>query len=83
VVVPIGPNWGTNNVFFLGVTDTVPFDRVQIVETGDATDGTLYDNVLAGFAIPEPGSVVLIVLGGACAVGRAIRFRRRPSWRDR
>lgn len=77
LVSPLGPNWGTNNVFFFGVTDTVPFDRVQIIETGDATDGMIYDNVVAGFAIPEPGAVVLIVLGGACAVVRANRYRRR------
>jgi hypothetical protein len=73
----VGPNWGSNNVFFLGVTDTVPFDRVQIIETGDATDGMLYDNVVAGFAVPEPGSVTLIMLGGVCAVGWAMRFLPR------
>jgi len=77
VVTPLGPNWGSNNVFFLGVTDTVPFDRVQIIETTDGTDGMLYDNIVAGFAIPEPGALALMVLGGACAFGRPIRFRRR------
>jgi hypothetical protein len=77
LVSPLGPNWGSNNVFFLGVTDTVPFDRVQIVETTDGTDGMLYDNIVAGFAVPEPGSLVLTMLVGACAAGRPIRFRRR------
>jgi hypothetical protein len=76
----VGPNWGSNNVFFLGVTDTVPFDRVQIIETGDAADGMLYDNIVAGFAIPEPGSLVLVMLGGAWAMGRASRFRRPSNW---
>jgi hypothetical protein len=75
----IGPNWGSNNVFFFGVTDTVPFDRVQIIETGDASDGMLYDNIVAGFAVPEPGSLLLVMLGGAWAVGHPIRFRRRSS----
>jgi hypothetical protein len=77
LVSPLGPNWGSNNVFFLGVTDTVPFDRVQIVETTDGTDGMLYDNIVAGFAVPEPGSLVLMMLVGAWAVGRPTRFRRR------
>ena len=77
LVSPLGPNWGFNNVFFLGVTDTVPFDRVQIIETGDATDGMLYDNIVAGFAVPEPSSLVLAMLVGACAVCRPTRFRCR------
>jgi hypothetical protein len=69
----VGPGWGTDNAFFLGVTDTVPFNEVQILESIDLTDGMLYDNVVAG-RVPEPASFVLMMLGGACALGR--RFRR-------
>ena len=33
VPVQVGPGWGTDNAFFLGVTDTVPFNEVQILES--------------------------------------------------
>jgi hypothetical protein len=56
------------------VNDTVPFNQVEIIETTDAADGMLYDNIVAG--VPEPGSLALLMLGGACTVGRVARFRR-------
>jgi hypothetical protein len=73
VPVQIGPGWGTDNAFFFGVTDTVAFNQVQILESADVADGMLYDNVVAG-KVPEPTSFLLMVFGGACALGR--RFRR-------
>ena len=76
VVQQVGPGWGDNNVFFLGVTDTNPFDQVEIIETNDAADGMLYDNVVAGGAVPEPCSLMLMLLGGACTLCRGTRFRR-------
>jgi hypothetical protein len=76
VPVQVGPAWGDNNVFFLGVTDTAPFNQVEIIETDDAVDGMLYDNIVAGGAIPEPGSLALMIFGGACALCRPVRFRR-------
>jgi hypothetical protein len=75
VSVQVGPSWGTSNVFFLGVHGASPFDEVEIIETGDAVDGMLYDNIVAGF-VPEPGSLALLALGGACALRRVGRFRR-------
>ena len=33
VPVQIGPGWGVDNVFFLGVADTVPFNEVSILES--------------------------------------------------
>jgi hypothetical protein len=74
VPVQVGPGWGFQNIFFLGVNDTVPFNQVEIIETTDAADGMLYDNIVAG--VPEPGSLALLMLGGACTVGRVARFRR-------
>jgi hypothetical protein len=76
VTIQVGPGWATGNVFFFGVHGTAPFDEVEIIETGDVSDGMLYDNIVAGF-VPEPGSFLLVMLGGACALCRAIRFRRR------
>ena len=61
------PGWGTDNAFFFGVTDTTPFNEVQILESTDFADGMLYDNVVAG-RVPEPGSFVLMMLGGAFAL---------------
>jgi hypothetical protein len=75
VPVQVGPGWGNNNVFFFGVTDTVPFNQVEIIESTDLTDGMLYDNVVAG-KVPEPGSLVLMTLGGAGALCWGARFRR-------
>jgi hypothetical protein len=76
VPVQVGPDWGFNNVFFLGVTDLVPFNEVSILETNDLGDGMVYDNIVAG-NVPEPGTLVLMMLGAACALCRAARFRRR------
>src|SRR4029077_14953871 len=39
VPVQVGPGWGNNNVFFLGVADTVPFNEVSILESTDLNDG--------------------------------------------
>lgn len=74
VPVQVGPGWGTDNVFFFGVTDSVAFNEVSIIEAGDVSDGMLYDNVVAG-VVPEPGSLALMWLGAACAILRAPRSR--------
>lgn len=74
VPVQVGPGWGLQNAFFLGVIDSTPFNEVQIIETSDLSDGMLYDNIVAG-TVPEPSSVALasIVGVGIAAAGR--RFR--------
>jgi hypothetical protein len=77
VPIQVGPGWGNNNVFFLGVINPMPFNQVSILEAGDAADGMLYDNVVAGHLMPEPSSLALLALGGALALGRSIRSRRR------
>jgi hypothetical protein len=81
VPVQVGPGWGTSNVFFLGVHGAAAFDEVEIIEAGDLADGMLYDNIVAGF-VPEPGSLPLLMLGGACALCRGGRFRRGSSSRE-
>jgi hypothetical protein len=74
VPVQIGPGWGFFNIFFLGLVDNVPFNQVSIIESIDKNDGMLYDNVVAG-NVPEPASVVLMMLGAVFCW--ASRFRRR------
>ena len=76
VPVQIGPGWGTSNVFFLGIAGADPFDQVEILEAVDFDDSMLYDNIVAGFSVPEPASLALVMLGGACALARAVRRRR-------
>ncbi len=81
VTVQVGPGWGFNNVFFLGVTETVPFNQVSIVESTDAIDGMLYDNIVAGF-VPEPASLALVAIGAACALCGSFRLARGCRSRD-
>lgn len=76
VPIQVGPGWGLDNAFFIGVTDSVKFNQVEIRESADFNDGLLLDNIVAGGAVPEPGSLVLLMFSGACAVCRTARFRR-------
>jgi hypothetical protein len=76
VPVQVGPGWGTDNAFFFGVTDATPFNQVEIIEAADAADGMLYDNVVAGGAVPEPCSIGLVMLSGFWTLGRGARARR-------
>jgi hypothetical protein len=74
VPIQVGPNWGTDNAFFVGLIDAAPFNEVSLLETGDAADGMLYDNVVAG--VPEPSTLVLLAVGGIAVLGRTISSRR-------
>jgi hypothetical protein len=76
VVVQVGPDWGFYNVLFVGIqSPEFAFDQVQLLEAGDIVDGMLYDNIVAG-NIPEPGSLVLMLVGGVGALFRKGRFHR-------
>jgi len=74
VPIQVGPNWGTDNAFFIGLIDGTPFDEVSLLEAGDLADGMLYDNVVAG--VPEPSTLVLLAFGGIAVLGRTISSRR-------
>jgi hypothetical protein len=74
VPLQIGPGWGFDNAFFFGVTDPVPFNEVQILESTDLNDGMLYDNVVAG-RVPEPASFLLILFGGVSGLCSRSRCR--------
>lgn len=71
VVGPLGPGATFDNVFFFGVTDTTPFNRVTMIESLDF-DGILLDDVTIGF-VPEPSSIVLLAGVSALAL---LRLRR-------
>lgn len=72
VPIQIGPGWGGDNAFFLGVGNDFPFNQVTILESIDTSDGMLYDNIVAGtFApAPEPSSVVLFAIGLIACIAR-------------
>jgi hypothetical protein len=53
VSLTLGPGAPFLNIFFFGVTDTDPFDRVTMIETVDY-DGMLLDDMVTGFVAPLP-----------------------------
>lgn len=85
----LGPDWSFYNVNFVGIMDTVPFNKISFMESYDH-DGLLWDDLIAGFArpapeasvwqaqavqVPEPGALVLLATG--LAVGLIERLRRK------
>jgi hypothetical protein len=56
VMGTIGPNANFNNVFYFGVTDTDPFNRVTLLSS-NLGDGVLLDNITVGTVAPEPSTV--------------------------
>jgi autotransporter-associated beta strand protein len=48
VSLMLGPGAPFLNIFFFGVTDTDPFDRITMIESVDY-DGILLDDIIAGF----------------------------------
>ncbi|WP_428303735.1 hypothetical protein [Lacipirellula sp.] len=74
VPVQVGPSWGLQNVFFLGVIDSTPFNEVQIIETLDSADGMLYDNIVVG-TVPEPSALALASIVGVAITAARRRFR--------
>ena len=79
VVVNVGPSWGDHNIFFVGFGYAVPFNQVTLLEAVDGGDGMVYDNIVAGTFVPEPGSFALLSLGLACVCGARRTRRSRRS----
>lgn len=52
------------NATFWGVTDPTGFDSVLLVESNDF-DALVMDNFTAGFVVPEPSTLALLLTGGA------------------
>jgi hypothetical protein len=74
-----GPSLSFSNVFYFGITDTDPFNKVTLVETFDY-DGILLDNITAGYvAIPEASSLLFTGLAVGLASVVFARQKRRQS----
>ena len=57
LVQNLGPDWPFYNVSFVGIMDTVPFNKISFLESYDH-DGLLWDDLIAGFALPAPDAFV-------------------------
>jgi hypothetical protein len=81
----VGPGASLQNVFYFGVTDTNPFNKVTMLLSIN-TDGIVLDNTTAGLVpVPEPSSALLLLLaaGGAATVPwiRSVRRARASQLR--
>jgi hypothetical protein len=82
--IPIGtfgPGRSDDNIFFFGVIDTAPFNRVTVFSNNLAGDGILFDDPTVGFAsVPEPLSLSLIgVSASVLAAGAYYQRRKRAA----
>jgi hypothetical protein len=94
VLGTFGPGAAFDNAFYFGITDPRRFDRVTIFESIDANDGTLYDDITAGWvdviAAPSPPSAAAVApvlnpepgsLALAFAAAAGLAARRAPGRR--
>ena len=66
----------TTNLF-RGYTSTVPITQISMVAAGTTSNWVQLDHFYTGTAIPEPGTIALLSLGGVGLAGAALkRFRR-------
>lgn len=73
VIGTVGPGASFSNVFYFGVTDTQPFNRVTLLPSNSG-DGIVLDNVTVGnIAVPEPGTFLLLATAALPLLGRFVR----------
>lgn len=79
VMGTVGPGANFNNVFYFGITDTDPFNKVTVLPSL-ASDGILLDNTTVGtVAIPEAGSLTLLATGLAVPIVMYLRRRAKSA----
>ena len=79
VMGTIGPGASFSNVFYFGVTDTDPFNRVTLLPSNNG-DGILLDNITIGtVAVPEPSALLLLAMGAwPLFLARVVRRAKPP-----
>jgi len=76
VMGTVGPTASALNVFYFGITDTDPFNRVTLLPSNQG-DGILLDNITAGIAVPEPSTLAMLAtVAGPALLGF---FRRKRA----
>jgi hypothetical protein len=60
---------------FLGFTSTEPITSLTVSSTG--SDVPVLTDVIFGTTVPEPGTLMLVAVGGLCLLAWG---RRRPTW---
>jgi hypothetical protein len=79
VMGTVGPSANFNNVFYFGITDTDPFNKVTVLPSLSG-DGILIDNTTVGtVAIPEVGSLTLLAIGSVVPVVLYARRRAKSA----
>jgi hypothetical protein len=63
---------------FAGIQSTILFDRAQVTFNSAAAPAFAMDNVRVGTVVPEPSSILLVVVGALGGFWRKHRFQR-PS----
>ncbi|HVU88803.1 MAG TPA: hypothetical protein VHD36_15885 [Pirellulales bacterium] len=92
VVVNVGPSWQAYSIAYLGIIDTgFSFNQVTMTEdtdvnnngtSDDLEDGIILDNLtIAQIPTPEPGSLLLLALGGAIPCLMRLSRRGRANRR--
>jgi hypothetical protein len=74
----LGLNASFGNVFYFGVTDTNPFNKITVLRSNSA-DGFVLDNTSIA-PVPEPGTLVLCGIAGALLAAGS-RLRRKAAAR--
>ena len=65
----------TSNTF-LGYTSNVTITSITMVAAGTTNNWVQVDHFYAGAAVPEPGTMALLAVGGAAVVGMIVKRRR-------
>jgi hypothetical protein len=76
ITTSAGDTMTVNTNTFLGFTSATPFTSITMSAAGTTSNWVQVDHFYTGAAVPEPGTVGLLVVGAAGIAGAAIKRRR-------
>jgi len=89
IVIPVGPNWQSSAISYLGIIDTAAtFDRFTMIENtdvdqngtaDDVQDGIILDNLTIATVVPEPSTLALVSLGAVLPILARRRMRAKAA----